>query len=62
MQRFPDRYIDSVKSLDGRVLRANCEIRDAFRAHFRDRFPHCSDLPLQDFRNYLANFSRHGVV
>ena len=36
------------------VLRANCEICDAFRAHFRDRFAHCPDLPLQEFCNYFA--------
>ena len=56
VRRFPDRYIDSVKSPGGRMLRANREIRDAFRAHFRDRFARCPDLPLQEFRRYLANF------
>ena len=34
VRMFPDRYIDSVKSPDRRVLRSNREIRDAFRAHF----------------------------
>ncbi len=29
-------------------------MRDAFRAHFRDRFARCPDLPLQEFRSYLA--------
>ena len=58
VQRFPDRYLDSVKSPDGHVLRANREIRDAFRAHFRDRFARCPDLPLQKFRSYLADFPR----
>ena len=29
VRRFPDRYIDSVKSPDGRVLRSNREMRDA---------------------------------
>ena len=57
MRRFPDRYIDSVKSSDGRVLRSNHELRDAFWAHFRNRFAHCPDLPLQEFRSYLADFS-----
>ena len=38
MRRFSGRYIDSVKSSDGRVLRSNREMRDVFRAHFRDRF------------------------
>ena len=58
VRRFPGRYIDPVKSLDGRVLRSNREMRDAFRAHFRDRFACCPDFPLQKFRCYLANFSR----
>ena len=58
VRRFPDWYIDSVKSPDGCVLRSNREIRDAFRAHFRDRFARCPDLPLQEFRRYLADFPR----
>ena len=40
------------------MLRANREIRDAFRAHCRDRFASCPDLPLQKFRSYLADFPR----
>ena len=35
VRRFPDRYINSVKTPDGRLLRSNREIRDTFRAHFR---------------------------
>ena len=62
VRRFPDRYIDSVKSPDGRVLRSNREMRDAFRAHFRDSFARCPDLPLQEFRSYLANFPSLGAV
>ena len=62
VRRFPSRYIDSVKSLDGRVLRANREIRDAFRVHFRDRFACCTDLPLQEFCSYLAEFPRLGAA
>ena len=46
MQRFTDWYIDSVKTPNGRLLRSSREMRDAFRAHFRDRFAHCPDLPL----------------
>ena len=57
VRRFLDRYIDS-KSPDGRVLRSNRDIRDAFRAHFRYRFGRCPDLPLQEFRSYLADFHR----
>ena len=39
MRRFPGQYIDSVKSPDGRVLRSNRKIRDAFGTHFHDSFP-----------------------
>ena len=38
VRRFPFRYIDSVKSPDGHVLLSNCEMLEAFRVHFRDRF------------------------
>ena len=62
LRRFPNQYIDSVKSPDGRVLRSNREIRDAFRAHFRDRFARCFDLPLQNFRCYLADFPFLGAA
>ena len=62
MRRFPGRYIDSVKSPDGRVLRSNRKIRDAFRAHFRDRVARCPDLPLQEFRSYLADFPCLGAA
>ena len=55
VQRFPGRYIDSDKSSDGCMLRLNREICDAFRAHFHDRFAHCPDLLLQEFRSYLAD-------
>ena len=60
VRRFPDRYIDSVKTPDGRLLRSSREMRDAFRAHFRDRFARCPDLPLPEFRSYLADFPRLG--
>ena len=62
MRRFPDRYITSVKTPDGRLLQSGREIRETFRAHFRDRFAHCSDLPLREFRCYLADFPRLGVA
>ena len=62
VRRFPDRYIDSVKTPDGCVLQSNREMRDAFRAHFRDLFARCPDLPLQEFRSYLADFPRFGVA
>ena len=62
VRRFPDRYIDSVKTPDGRLLRSSREMRDAFRAHFRDRFARCTDLPLREFRSYLAYFPSLGVT
>ena len=58
VRRFPDRYIVSVKAPDGRLLRSGREIRDAFR----DRFVRCTDLPLREFRSYLADFPRLGVA
>ena len=39
------------------MLWSNHEICDAFRTHFRDCFASCTDLPLQEFHSYLANFS-----
>ena len=62
MRRFTDRYINSVKTPDGRLLRSTREIRDAFRAHLRDRFARCTDLPLRKFRSYLADFSHLGAA
>ena len=62
LRRFLGRYIDSVKSPDGRVLRSNRETRDVFRAHFRDRFVRCPDLPLQEFRSNLADFPCLGAA
>ena len=56
VRRFPDRYVASVKTADGRLLHSSREIRDAFRAHFRDRFARCPDLPIREFRSYLADF------
>ena len=62
VRRFPDRYIASVKTADGRLVRSSREMRDAFRAHFRDRFVCCPDLPIREFRSYLADFARLGVA
>ena len=62
VRRFPDRYIASVKTPYGRLLRSGREIRDAFRAHFRDLFARCTDLPLRGFRSYLADFPRLGAA
>ena len=60
LRRFPCRYIECVNAPDGRVLRSNREIREAFRAPFRDRFARCPDLQAQEFRDYLADFPRLG--
>ena len=62
VRRFPDRYIDSVKTPDGRLLRPSREMRDTFRAHFRDRFARYTNLLLQEFRSYLADFPRLGAA
>ena len=62
LRRFPDRYIDSVKTPDGRLLRSSHKMRDVFQAHFRDRFARCTDLPLREFRSYLTDFPRLGVA
>ena len=62
VQRFPDRYIASVKTADGRLLHSSREMRDAYRTHFRDRFARCTDLPIREFRSYLADFPRLGVT
>ena len=62
VRRFLGRYIESVKSPVGCVLRSNREIRDAFRAHFRDRFARCPDLPLLEFRSYLSDFPLLGAA
>ena len=62
VRRFPDQYIASVKTPDGRLLRSSREMRDAFRAHFRDRFARCTDLPIREFRSYLADFPRLGAA
>ena len=38
------------------MLGSNREMRDVFRVHFCDRFALCPDLPVQEFRSYLADF------
>ena len=39
------------------MLRFNREIRKAFQVHFCDCFARLLDIPLQEFRTYLADFS-----
>ena len=51
VRRFPYRYIEFIKSPYGHVLRSNHRIREAFRAHFCDRFLRCPDRLVQEFRN-----------
>ena len=62
LRRYSDRYIEFVKSPDGHMLRSNREMREAFWAHFRDRFARYPDLPVQEFLNYLADFPRLGAA
>ena len=62
VRRFPSRYIDSVKSLDGSMLRSNREICDAFGRTFVIAFTRCPDLPLREFRSYFADFPRLGAA
>ena len=57
--RFPNRYIEFVKSPGGRVLLSNREMREAFWAH---RFDRCPDLPVREFSNNLVDFPRFGVA
>ena len=59
---FPDRYIASVKTPDGRLLRLSRKVRNAFQAHFRNHFARCTDLTLQEFHSYLANFPCLGAA
>ena len=60
VRRFLHRYIEFVKSPDGDVLRLDRKMHGAFRAHFRDRFASCPDLPVQEFGSYLADFPHLG--
>ena len=57
VRRFPGRYIDFVKSPDGRVLRSNHEI--PFGRNFVIALP---AVLLQEFRSYLADSPRLGAV
>ena len=47
---------------DGRMLRMNREMHDAFQVHFRDRCAHCPDLQLQKFRSSHVDFTRRGAA
>ena len=58
VRKFPHRYIEFVESPDGHVRRSNGEICVDFRAHFRDCFARCPDLPLSEFRSYLTDLLR----
>ena len=60
LRRFPCRYIECVNSPDGRGLRSKREIRQEFRAIFRNRFVRCPNFQVQEFLNYLADFRRLG--
>ena len=56
VRRFPFRYIQSVKFPDGHVLRSNREMREVFRAHIPERFTRWTDLTVQEFCSYIADF------
>ena len=56
VRRFQFRHIKSAKSPDRPVLGSNSEMRDAFQAHFHDRFVLYLDLSVQEFWSYLADF------
>ena len=58
LHRYTDRYIEFVKSLDGRMLQLNREMRKAFGVHYQHHFACCPDIPVQEFCNYLADFPR----
>ena len=58
VRRFPFWYIESVEFPNGRVLGSNCEMCEALRVHFRDRFARCPGLLVQEFCCYLADFPR----
>ena len=60
MQRFPRSVYRFCQ--DPGWATAAIEWRDAFRAHFRDHFARCPDLPLQEFRSYLADFPSLGTA
>ena len=62
VRRFPHRYIEFVKSPDEHAQRSNRKMREAFRAHFRDRFARFPDLSVQEFRSNLADFPNLGVI
>ena len=49
VRRFPHRHIEFVKYLDEQVLRSSREMREAFRAYFRDRFARCLDPRFRSF-------------
>ena len=62
LRRFPYRYIEFLKSRDGCVLRSNCEMREAFWVHFRDRFARYRELLVQEFCSYLVDFPCLGTA
>ena len=57
-RKFLFRHIESIMSPDEHVHRSNRDIRAAFRVHFRDRFACLTNLPIQEFCSYLADFLR----
>jgi len=56
LRRFPDRYIGSVVTPDGQTLCAGRKMREAFRAHFQERFTRLPNLQVLEMHYYLADF------
>ena len=54
---FPDRFMKSIETLDGRTLKGTREIVEGFRGYFSDLFTPV-ELPTGEFSSYLADFPR----
>ena len=57
VRKVTHRYIEFFKSPYGHTLRSYRKMRDPFGAHLHDRFARCPELPVQEFRIYLADFT-----
>ena len=58
VRRFSFRYIKSVKSSNGHVVRSNRKMCEAFRVHFHDHFACCLDFAVHEFRSNLPDSPR----
>ena len=57
-RRQKDDYITEIKNPDGRTLRSTRDIVENFRTHLQSRFTRLTDLPVEQFDSYLADFPR----